>query len=139
MKTTTAKYVLCLICVLLCFNLAAQEHLAMHTGDIYKKKSGAASDTLQKSQINKKAISFEKKFTVSPSRSTSAIYVVAKDVEEGTYTFEIFSLTGQRVYNEVSQLSRNHHKIIDTSFLPDEKYILIISFGKARYRKEISI
>jgi hypothetical protein len=96
-------------------------------------------DTLKVSHLDKHQANFNSKFSISKNMTTCAIHVVAKDIVEGAYTFEITDLEGNRVFNEVVVLTRNHYRIIDTSNLPEESYFLIIRSGTNRYKKKISI
>lgn len=139
MNTTITKHLLCLLLMMLYIGTTAQVNLAMNTGHFPDKESKTKSDTLQTLHVPKSHPSAVRQFKVSPNGTTAAIHVVAKNIEEGAYTFEIFTLSGERVHNEVSQLSRTHYKIIDTSTLPEGSYYLIIRSGKMTFKEKISM
>jgi hypothetical protein len=123
-----------------CFaGLYGQEKLAMNINSLAGANTPTKQDTLKDAHLDKNQADFNSKFSISKNRTTCAIHVVAKDIEEGAYTFEITDLEGNRVFNEVAVLTRNHYRIIDTSNLPEESYFLIIRSGTKRYKKKISI
>lgn len=139
MNTTIAKHLLCLLLMALYFGTNAQDKLAMNTVQFPKLDTEIKSDTIQHHKNDVVIPSAARSFKVSPNHTTNAIYVVARNIIEGTYILQIFNLDGERVYNEVSQLTRNHYKIIDTSTLPEGSYYLVIKSGKIKYKEKISI
>jgi hypothetical protein len=139
MNTTIARHVLCLMMISCFTGLYGQEKLAMNAGSLSGDRSYSRKDTIKDTRLDKRQANFNSKFNIFKSNTTCAIHVVAKDIEEGAYTFEIIDMEGNRVFNEVVMLTRNHYRIIDTSNLPEETYFLIISSGSNRYKKKISI
>ena len=139
MNTTIAKHLLCLLLIMLFIGSHAQEQLAMNSSHFPDNESKVKSDTLDNLKLARIKSSAVKKFKVIPSQSSFSIHVLAKNIEEGAYIFEIYNLSGERVYNEVSQLSRTHYKIINTSFLPEGSYYLIIKSRKISFKAKISI
>ncbi|MEE4177927.1 MAG: T9SS type A sorting domain-containing protein [Bacteroides sp.] len=139
MKTTIARHWLCLL-LIMCYSAAfSQENLAMNDGPGNLNNAISLQDTLKGQQPELSKTPFPEKFNIYKNQTTCAIHVVAKDIEEGAYSIEITDLEGNRVFNEVVFLSRNHYKIIDTSNLPEEFYYLIIQSGAKRTKKKISI
>ena len=139
MKTTIARHWLCLF-LILCYGAGfGQEKLAMN--DVPGKINNVIplNDTIKGQQPERGKIPFPEKFKIYKNNTTCAIHLVAKDIEEGSYSIEITDLEGKRVFNEVVFLSRNHYKIIDTSNLPEEFYYLIIQSEAQRIKKKISI
>jgi len=139
MNTTIAKHLLCLMLIMLFIGSYSQEHLAMNISHSPDNESKVKSDTLDNLKLTRIKSSAVKKFKIIPNQPSCSIHVVAKNIEEGAYTFEIYNLSGERVHNEVSQLSRTHYKIIDTSLLPEGSYYLIIKSGKVNFKEKISL
>ena len=139
MKTTITRHLLCLLMISCFTGLLGQEKLAMNGNSSSDATSFTRQDTLKDARLDKHQANFNSKFNIFKNKTTCAIHVVAKDVEEGAYTFEITDLEGNRVFNEVVVLSRNHYRIIDTSNLPEESYFVIIRSGAKRYKKKIII